>query len=514
MQGPGGAPPQHPVDRGWAWMVCLGSFGLNFFVNGGLRSMGVLFIELRLKYQAEDSLTSLTVSVLAGGFAIFSAVGNAVGAIKTMRTACMFGSIMMFLGMFLTCFAPNIYLVILCLGLISGIGYGFVYGPSMVMVNQYFVRRRSLANGLAAAGGSVGTLVLPLFIRNSTEHFGFTGTVLIYSAIILHAIPASMLLRPVAFYNRKSKLPGPAQPAPQPSLPEIVVSRPESQEEKSKPDARYELVGSKIISLSDNDSVESLPNVIKFPASAAPVAPAPVAAAPMGPPPKMTLGLFLRMFFQKLCDKEVLSMWAYIAYVVGLSIGHGGYINLSTYLPPYGFEVWKSRDIASYMIVILGISDLVGRVSGGWFADLGLVRKPFIIGFSFVVAGAATIVFPFYPTIPSMIVYIVVLGLLGGTYLAQMVVIVAELVGPAKTPSALGFSTLIMGLMIIPLIPLLSKIALATGTFASAVQLAGVLLVIGGILFYLIPLLEKLQKKKIAKEASKKSNTTAAESEL
>lgn len=462
--------------------------------------MGILFIELRLKYQADDSLTSLTVSVLAGGFAIFSAVGNAVGAIKTMRTACLFGSIMMFLGMFLSSFAPNIYVIILCLGLLSGIGYGFTFGPSMVMVNQYFMRRRSLANGMAAAGGSIGTLVLPIFIRSSTEYYGFAGTTLIYSAIILHAIPASMLLRPVAFYNRKSKHPGAAQP--QKALPEIVVTSSASQEDNSKNEERYELVGSKIIAVpTAKGSAESLsidgPDEKKAPELVAPVA-SPPPPAP-GPPPKMTLGLFIRMFFKRLFDKEVLSMWAYIAYVVGLSVGHGGYINLSTYLPPYGFEVWKRRDIASYMIVLLGVADLVGRVSGGWFADLGLVRKPFIIGFSFVVAGAATIVFPFFPSLPSMVIYVVVLGLLGGTYLAQMVVIVTELVGPAKTPSGLGFSTLVMGLTIIPLIPLLSKAAKATGTFATALQLAGVLLVIGGILFYMIPFLGKRQAKKLAK---------------
>lgn len=360
-----------------------------------------------------------------------------------------------------------------------GIGYGFAFGPSMVMVNQYFMRRRSLANGLAAAGGSIGTLLLPKFINLSTEHYGFTGTTLIYSAIILHAIPASLLLRPVAFYNRPVKAPSaiaaasPPAPPPQPAtkqpLPEIVVTASESDGEKIKGEKRYELVGSKIISLSANGSLENLTadrssevdvkqSIPESPAASPPPPPLPPPPpAPPGPPPKMALCLFVRMFFQRLCDKEVIAMWAYIAYVAGLAVGHGGYINLSTYLPVYGFEVWKSRTVASNMIVILGVSDLVGRVSGGWFADLGLVRKPFIIGFSFLVAGAATIVFPYFPSIPAMIVYVVVLGLLGGTYLAQMVVIVTELVGPAKTPSGLGLSTMVMGLMIIPLLPALSK---------------------------------------------------------
>lgn len=335
----------------------------------------------------------------------------------------------------------------------AGVGYGFTFGPSMVMVGQYFQKRRSLANGMAASGGSVGTLLLPIIIRASTEYYGFRGTILIYSAIILHAIPAAMLLRPVSFYARKY----PVQPIVKTQVPEVV--RRENLSEKAKVANRYELVGSKVISVPVARSLERL--VLEETIKEEPSAPAPVVAPPppqpQGPPPKVTCGLVIRMFFQKLCDKEVLHMVPFIAYVVGVSIGHGGYITNCMFLPPYGYEVWNDKRIATVMIVILGVADLVGRIGGGWFADLGIVRKPFIIGFSFIVAGAGTIIFPFFPTLPAMVVYIGVFGLLGGTYVAQTVVIVVDLVGPAKTPSGLGFSTMIMGLTIIPLLPVMSK---------------------------------------------------------
>lgn len=325
----------------------------------------------------------------------------------------------------------------------------------MVMVGQYFNKRRSLANGLASAGGSIGTMLLPLFIRSSTDYYGFSGTLLIYSAIILHAIPAAMLLRPVSFYNRKPRL----QPSIQTDVSEVKVVRREQISEKAKRANRYELVGSKVIAVPIDRSLEhlALDEPIKEEPAPPVTAAAPPPPPPPGPPPKVTCGLVFRMFFQKLCDKDILHMWAYLAYVAGLSIGHGGYINNCTFLPAYVNEVFQSQTTASLMVGILGAADLVGRVSGGWFADLNLVRKPFIIGFSFVVAGAATVVYPFFPTYPATIIYIVVFGLLGGAYMAQMVVIVAELVGPAKTPSGLGLSTMIMGLTIIPLIPLLGK---------------------------------------------------------
>ena len=338
----------------------------------------------------------------------------------------------------------------------AGIGYGFIFGPCMVMVNIYFLKRRSLANGIAAGGGSFGTLLIPLFVRSATKEYGYDGMLLIFSAIILHAIPAAMLLRPIAFWSGNRPIP----------LPVGVGQTPNPAGEKSIPvdnrkSVMYELRGSRIFAVS-KEKLTSIPlEEKKSPPTAAvappPAPPADFLAPPLGPPPKITLGLAVRMFCQRLCDREMFRNWGFISFFLGVSFGNGGYITCCLFLPPYGFELWRSRDTASLLIVILGISDLVGRISGGWFADLGLVRKPFISGFCFLGAGVATLVVPFFPSFPAMAVYAVLLGLFGGTYMAQLVVILAEMLGPMKTPSALGFTMLIMGLFIIPFPPLLGQ---------------------------------------------------------
>lgn len=520
---PGTEALKHPVDRGWAWLICLGAFGINFFVNGGLRSTGIIFIELVIRYQADQSLTSLTVAAMASGFAIFSAVGSAVGALKTMRVACLIGAVLMFLGMFFTYFAQNIYAAIVCLGLMSGIGYGFAFTQSMVVVGQYFVRRRSLAVGLAAAGGSVGTLILPLYIRAATQEYGFQGMILIYSGIVLHAIPSAMLLRPVSFYY-------PQRPVVQQPAKKDGKNEKETVEDQNKEkggteevggnsqngkgkgsvetgsvnshDEHYELVGSRVIVVPIGGSVENIPmqadDEDDDETGSPPAPPAPH-------PPKMTVGLFIRMFCRKICDRELFCHLPFLFYALGLTLGHGGFISNCLYIPPFAFEFWHSKKLAATLIVILGIADLVGRIGGGWFADLGFIRKPFIIGFSFAGAGIATIVFPFFPYFVPMVIYVIVLGLLGGMYLAQMFVVATDLVGAAKSPSALGLATLGMGLVLIPLLPVLSSIAVATGTFGTALRISGVLLLLGGILFYFVPLTQKFQARKESAKLKKKS---------
>lgn len=498
----GGAPKvRHPVDHGWAWLVCLGAFGINFFVNGGLRSTGIIFIELVIRYQADQSLTSLTVAAMASGFAIFSAIGSAVGAVKTMRLACLIGAVLMFLGMFFTYFATNIYIAIVTLGLMSGIGYGFAFTQSMVVVGQYFLQRRSLAVGFAAAGGSIGTLILPLYIGAATQEFGFEGMILIYSGIVLHAIPSAMLLRPVSFYQRSRK---------------IATKSPAFQEDArngKSVDPEDEITGSRLI-VPLGGSVETLPReddetvpaaeTNGCPETREPPQPAAPGNTPPPPPTRLTCGMVVRMFFRRICDRELFHHIPFLLYAIGLTFGHGGFISNCLFIPPFAFELWQSKELAALLIVILGVADLVGRVGGGWFSDLGLVRKPFIIGFSFIGAGAVTVIFPFFPQFVPMVIYVIVLGMLGGTYLAQMFVVAADLVGPAKSPSALGLATLGMGLALIPLLPILSAIASASGTFATSLRTSGVLLLISGIFFYLIPTMQKVQSKRDAENKQKK----------
>ncbi|KAI4192549.1 MAG: hypothetical protein LQ350_008629 [Teloschistes chrysophthalmus] len=53
-------------------------------------------------------------------------------------------------------FATRIWQLHLTQGVLIGCGIGFLYIPSLPVLSQWFVRRRSLANGISAAGSGVG----------------------------------------------------------------------------------------------------------------------------------------------------------------------------------------------------------------------------------------------------------------------------------------------------------------------------------------------------------------------
>jgi len=56
---------------------------------------------------------------------------------------------------------------------VAGIGFGFMYLPSIVMVSFYFDKRRALATGLAVCGSGVGTFVLAPFFNFIVSEYGW-----------------------------------------------------------------------------------------------------------------------------------------------------------------------------------------------------------------------------------------------------------------------------------------------------------------------------------------------------
>uniref|UniRef100_A0A915HY52 Monocarboxylate transporter n=1 Tax=Romanomermis culicivorax TaxID=13658 RepID=A0A915HY52_ROMCU len=72
--------------------------------------------------------------------------------------------------------------------LLVGVGLGFIYLPSIVIVSYYFEKKRALATGIAVCGSGIGTFIFAPLIELLLEHFSWQQTMLILSGIILQCI--------------------------------------------------------------------------------------------------------------------------------------------------------------------------------------------------------------------------------------------------------------------------------------------------------------------------------------
>ena len=98
------------------------------------------------------------------GFLLVFVAGSCTGPIfdaGRLRGLIITGTASAVFGMMMTSICKEYWQFVLAQGLIVGSGAGCLLLPSVAVMPQYFTKRRAFANGLAAAGSSVGKLRLP-----------------------------------------------------------------------------------------------------------------------------------------------------------------------------------------------------------------------------------------------------------------------------------------------------------------------------------------------------------------
>jgi hypothetical protein len=73
-----------------------------------------------------------------------------------LRLQISIGMLLQFVGLILASFSTQYWQLLLSQGLCVGLGAGFLYLPSVVVVSQYFSSRIMLATGIVATGSSAG----------------------------------------------------------------------------------------------------------------------------------------------------------------------------------------------------------------------------------------------------------------------------------------------------------------------------------------------------------------------
>lgn len=109
-------------------------------------------------------------------------------------------------------FSANLNKIVL-----AGIGVSMSMTLAQVTVNQHFEKHRSTATGLSYSGGCVGSFVFPSFVEFCLLQYQLGGTYIIIAGIMMHVIPAAMILTKPSWLNKAN--------------PKIVISEPEEDNE-------------------------------------------------------------------------------------------------------------------------------------------------------------------------------------------------------------------------------------------------------------------------------------------
>jgi MFS family permease len=110
------------------------------------------------------------------------------------RALLVAGTFLVVFGMMMTSLATEYWQLFLSQGLIIGIGAGCLFVPSVAIVATYFTTKRSLATGIVAAGGSVGSVIYPIVFRKLQPSIGFPWATRVIAFIGLSTLTISILV--------------------------------------------------------------------------------------------------------------------------------------------------------------------------------------------------------------------------------------------------------------------------------------------------------------------------------
>jgi MFS family permease len=107
------------------------------------------------------------------------------------------GSIIQLLGIFLMSISTKYWHLMLTQGILTGLGNGIFFTPTMALVATYFSDRRGLAIGLVTMGNSGGGAIYPVITRQLLPTIGFAWTSRVLGLVNLcFLLLAFMFLKP------------------------------------------------------------------------------------------------------------------------------------------------------------------------------------------------------------------------------------------------------------------------------------------------------------------------------
>ncbi|KAI0923643.1 hypothetical protein AcV5_009127 [Taiwanofungus camphoratus] len=98
-----------------------------------------------------------------------------------------------FMCLLLASFISEVWQLIMLQGVIFGVGGGLLYFPTMLLLPQWFVRRRGLAAGIIFSGSGLGGFVFPLVLNALLERVGFRWTLRIWATTMLLVCAVALL---------------------------------------------------------------------------------------------------------------------------------------------------------------------------------------------------------------------------------------------------------------------------------------------------------------------------------
>ena len=191
-------------DNRWSWFICMSCFFGNLLLGGIKRSFGLALPILKSYFDTNTTAISWVASILEGMYYVVgplaSLIANKIGLGLTNVT----GSILTGIGLCISTFVPNVYLMMVTYSIICGLGLGFIYLPASVACNYYFEKRIGLATGISKIGYSIGGIVFPLLSHLIISTAGWKAMFYMFACAALFNCGFGAVVHSISISNRQA----------------------------------------------------------------------------------------------------------------------------------------------------------------------------------------------------------------------------------------------------------------------------------------------------------------------
>jgi MFS transporter, OFA family, oxalate/formate antiporter len=176
------------------WIIVGGAFVVLFLAYGTQYAFGVFFAALLAEFHWSRASLSGAFSLYAFVYSAFGLVAGRLTDRWGPRAVIAGGGLLLGAGLAGMSLVNALWQPYVLYGGVAALGMSTAYVPCNATVVRWFVRRRGLAVGLASAGGSLGTFVLPPVAHWLVSELGWRRAYLVFGAAIFLALAGVALL--------------------------------------------------------------------------------------------------------------------------------------------------------------------------------------------------------------------------------------------------------------------------------------------------------------------------------
>lgn len=478
-----------------------------------MRSGGVIYIELREKFNDSAANTAWVISLAVTVRMLFGPLASALCNRFSCRTVVMAGGVVLCAGVLISAFAPSLEFLYFSYSFIGGVGRAFIYTPAVVIVALYFERRRGTASGIANAGIGSGTFIAPPVVEILFRDFGFAGAFILMAAFGLQTCVFGALFRPLAAQYRISKR--------RCVETEIVVTDATSNDvsngdledddhvENTEPVKNH--LRSTLLQNGD-ELTRSLPDILltrrtekSFAKSLSSSLVLHAASSELinfsgsvnerlqeHTMSRVSLGSnesaeakkpALSNSRPKLLDLSLLKNIQFLTFCIGICLYTLSFQASYVFLPPLAIQNGQSHIEAAYVVSSAGALETIGSILSGIILDLPMVKPHRLLIYNIVlfVLGILTLIIPFLRVFGWLLFVCGIYGFLLGSGLAQKATLVVDILGVEHLISSLGLLVCFQGFGVLFGPPLSGFLKDHFGVYDQGFYCGGVAMVASGL---------------------------------